>query len=56
MAKLRMRHRDPENKNVGITYVHGPKATELIKRKKIYKIVLVISVLLNIVLTYLHYK
>ena len=31
MAKLRMRHRDPENKNKGITYVHVLKGSQLNK-------------------------
>lgn len=51
MAKIRLRSRDSENQNKGVTFVHAIKGERLNKRKNIYKILLVLSVLLDIYLT-----
>jgi len=50
MGYLRIRNRNPSNKNKGITYVHSEKISVVLKRIKIYKILLTVSVLLNIYL------
>jgi hypothetical protein len=50
VASVRMRHRDPSNKNVGITYVHVEKGIKVVKRKNLYKILLAVSVIINICL------
>jgi len=56
MGHIRIRARDPENKNKGITFVNPPKNKELLKKILIYKIILGVSVLANAILLYLKLK
>lgn len=53
MAKIRMRHRDPEKANTGIKFIHAEKGQKLKKRLLIYKILLLLSFLGNLVLIYI---
>lgn len=53
MAKIRMRHRNPENKNTKVTIVRGIKGTKLHNRLKLVIISLMISLVLNAYLFYL---
>jgi hypothetical protein len=50
MARVTFRHRDSEKSTKGITVVHSPKGTKLHKKLKLYKIIGIVSVIINIIL------